>query len=203
MCLIYVCIFNSDYDKAIELETDEDSVRELKKKKQKAEVALKRSKRKDLYALLGVTQDASDAEIKSAYRKMALKWHPDRHTDKGEEEKKEAETKFKTIGEAYEILSNPEKKARYDEGIEIEDLDNPHATPGGHSGHGGGHGGVDPNVLFQMFMQQQMRGGGGGGGMRGGHQHQHHHGHGHRHGHFQGHHQGHYGGGFDEEDEYY
>ena len=196
-----------DYEKAIELENDEDSVRELKKKKQKAEVALKRSKRKDLYAILGVAQDASDSEIKSAYRKMALKWHPDRHTDKGEEEKKEAETKFKTIGEAYEILSNAEKKARYDEGIEIEDLDNPHASPGGGGGGfggGGGHGGVDPNVLFQMFMQQQMGGGMRGGGMRGGHPgyggHQHH---GHHHGHRQGHH-GHYGhqGGYDEDDYY-
>lgn len=142
----------------MELETDEESMRDLKKKKQKAEVALKRSKRKDLYKILGVTQDATDAQIKTAYRKMALKWHPDRHTDKGEEEKKQAETTFKTIGEAYEVLSNPEKKARYDEGVEVEDLDNPHAGAGG----GGHHHGMDPNDLFRMFMQQQRGGGGGG-----------------------------------------
>ena len=45
---------------------------------------------------------------------------------------------------------------RYDEGVELEDIDNPHAGAGGHHGHGhGGMGGIDPNILFQMFMQQQ------------------------------------------------
>jgi DnaJ homolog subfamily C member 7 len=124
---------------------------------------LKRSKRKDLYAVLGVSQQADESEIKTAYKKGALKYHPDRHCSKSTEEQKEAELMFKSIGEAYEILSNPEKKARYDEGVEIEDLDNPHAGHGG-----GGHGGIDPNILFQMYMQQQMGGGGGRGGGGGG-----------------------------------
>ena len=62
-----------------------------------------------------------------------------------------------SIGEAYEVLSNPEKKAQYDSGVELEDLDNPHAGhEHEHGGHGHGHGGIDPNVLFHMFMQQQQ-----------------------------------------------
>lgn len=68
------------------------------------------------------------------------------------------------------MLSDPTKKQRYDDGVEEQDLDNPHAQPGG--GHGGmqghgGMGGIDPEMLFQMFMQQQG-GGGVGGGMGGG-----------------------------------
>jgi DnaJ family protein C protein 7 len=164
-------------------------VKEIKLKIKKAKVSLKRSKRKDLYAILGVGQDASESEIKSAYRKAALKYHPDRHTNKSDEEKAEAEAMFKSIGEAYEILSNPEKKARYDSGVELEDMDNPHAggfggggyddddddcggghSHGGYGGHhrgghggGGGPGGIDPR-LFHMFMQQQQGGHGGFGG---------------------------------------
>ena len=62
-----------------------------------------------------------------------------------------------SIGQAYEVLSNPEKKAQYDQGVEVEDLDNPHAGHDHSHGHGGGHGGIDPNILFHMFMQQQGR----------------------------------------------
>lgn len=56
------------------------------------------------------------------------------------------------------MLSNPEKKAQYDQGVELEDLDNPHASGDDDYGHGyrHGHGGVDPNIIFQMFMQQQQ-----------------------------------------------
>lgn len=144
------------------MESDEDAVRELNQKIKKAKVALKRSKRKDLYAILGVAQDATEGEIKTAYRKMALKYHPDRHSSKTDEEKTAAENMFKGVNEAYEILSNAETRARYDSGVEVEDMENPHAGGGG---HGHGHGGVDPSMLFHMFMQQQQ---GGGGGRRGG-----------------------------------
>ena len=61
------------------------------------------------------------------------------------------------------MLSDAEKKKKYDLGVDVEDLDNPHATGGGH--HGGGAGGMDPDILFQMFAQQGM--GGGGRGRRG------------------------------------
>lgn len=65
--------------------------------------------KRDYYEILGVTRSASEAELKSAYRKLALKWHPDRNKEPG------AEAKFKEINEAYEVLSNSDKKAKYDQ----------------------------------------------------------------------------------------
>lgn len=64
---------------------------------------------RDFYDILGVTKSATAAEIKSAYRKLALKWHPDRNKEK------DASEKFKEINEAYEVLSSPEKKSKYDQ----------------------------------------------------------------------------------------
>jgi curved DNA-binding protein len=66
----------------------------------------------DYYKVLGVERTASPEEIKKAYRALALKWHPDRHPEKKREE---AEREFKRVGEAYEVLSDPEKRARYDQ----------------------------------------------------------------------------------------
>jgi len=65
----------------------------------------------DYYEVLGVERDADEGSIKKAYRKLALKWHPDRH-EGGEQER--AEAKFKRISEAYEVLSDPEKRKKYD-----------------------------------------------------------------------------------------
>ncbi len=65
---------------------------------------------KDYYAILGVSPDASEDEIKRAFRKLALKYHPDRNPGD-----KKAEEKFKEINEAYQVLSDPEKRARYDQ----------------------------------------------------------------------------------------
>ena len=74
---------------------------------------------KNLYDILGIPKDASKADIKKAYKKLSLKWHPDKHVNDTAEKQKEAEEKFKEISEAYSILSNESKRAEYD---------NPHDT---------------------------------------------------------------------------
>jgi len=66
---------------------------------------------KDYYSILGISRDADEEAIKSAYKKQALKWHPDRNLDK----KEEAEKKFKELAEAYEVLSDKQKRTIYDQ----------------------------------------------------------------------------------------
>ena len=63
----------------------------------------------DFYAVLGVPRDASDDDIKKAYRRLAMQWHPDRNAGA-----KEAEEKFKTITAAYDVLRDPQKRAAFD-----------------------------------------------------------------------------------------
>lgn len=108
-----------DYEKACKM----DKSRENKRLLSEAKLALKKSKRKDYYKILGVDKNASEDEIKKAYRKRALVHHPDRHASATEIEKKQQEKKFKELGEAYGILSDPKKKARYDSGHDIDDYD--------------------------------------------------------------------------------
>ena len=70
---------------------------------------------RDYYAILGVAKDADDDQLKKAYRKLALKYHPDRHSSKTEKEKEAATEKFKEISEAYDVLSDKEKRQIYDQ----------------------------------------------------------------------------------------
>jgi len=121
--------------------------RESKQRLRDANIKLKMSKRKDYYKILACSKAANMDEIKKAYKKAALKHHPDRHSHGTEEEKATAEKQFKEVGEAYAVLSDPKKKIRYDNG---EDLDDP---------MGGMHHDVDPTQIFQTFF-----GGAGGGG---------------------------------------
>ena len=99
--------------------------------------------KEDYYKILGVDKSASESEIKKAYRKSAIKYHPDKNPDD-----KEAEAKFKEAAEAYEILSDDEKRAAYDRG---EDVLN-------QNGGGGQQQGFNP---FQHFQHFQHQGGGG------------------------------------------
>jgi len=105
--------------------------------------------KRDFYDILGVAKNASAEEIKKAYRKLAIKYHPDKNPDD-----KAAEDKFKEAAEAYEVLSNPEKKQRYDQ--------YGHAGVGGAAGGGGGYGGGGMNMddIFSQFGD--IFGGGGG-----------------------------------------
>ena len=73
------------------------------------------AQKRDYYEVLGVSKTASADEIKSAYRKLALKWHPDRWVNGSEQEKKTAEENFKEAAEAYSVLSDQEKRSRYDQ----------------------------------------------------------------------------------------
>jgi molecular chaperone DnaJ len=88
--------------------------------------------KRDYYDILGVARGASEQEIKSAYRKLALQYHPDRNPGNGE-----AEEKFKEAAEAYSVLSDAQKRANYDRFG--------HAGVG--SAAGAGFGGFDPNVF--------------------------------------------------------
>ncbi len=107
--------------------------------------------KRDFYDILGVTKNASAEEIKKAYRKLAIKYHPDKNPDD-----KAAEDKFKEAAEAYEVLSNAEKKQRYDQ--------YGHAGVGSAAGGGGGYGGGGMNMedIFSQFGD--IFGGSGGGG---------------------------------------
>lgn len=91
--------------------------------------------KRDYYDILGLSKGASADEIKKAYRKLAIKYHPDKNPDD-----KEAEEKFKEAAEAYEVLSNADKKARYDQF--------------GHAGMGGGQGGFGGGMSMDDIFSQ-------------------------------------------------
>ncbi|KAH8550826.1 hypothetical protein BGW37DRAFT_60304 [Umbelopsis sp. PMI_123] len=145
---------------------------------------------KDYYKILGVSKDADDETIKKAYRKQALKWHPDRNKDNNETSKQ----KFQEVGEAFEVLSDKDKRTIYDQYGEegLKGGPPPNAGQGGAGGFPGGFGGFpggaggpggatftftsggprggyapsDADDIFKHFFAS-FGGGGGGGGMGG------------------------------------
>ncbi|KAF0706217.1 hypothetical protein AaE_014229, partial [Aphanomyces astaci] len=112
-----------EYETASKL-VGEDQQRQYAQYIRDTKLLIKKAKRKDYYKILDIGQNAGEADIKKAYRKSALKYHPDRHANKTEEEQKQAEIDFKDVGEAYAVLSDPQKKQRYDSGVDLEDMDN-------------------------------------------------------------------------------
>lgn len=100
--------------------------------------------KRDYYEVLGVSKDATPEQLKKAYRTLAVKYHPDRNPDN-----KEAEEKFKEAAEAYEVLSNPEKRQKYDQfGHNM----GPQGFPGGGAGsYGFSSGGMSMDDIFSMF----------------------------------------------------
>ncbi|KAK9124301.1 hypothetical protein Sjap_013903 [Stephania japonica] len=119
----------------------------------RAEKSLKMSQRKDWYKILGVHKTASVAEIKRAYKKLALQWHPDKNVGNREE----AEAKFREIAAAYEVLGDDDKRVRYDRGEDIEDM-----------GMGSGGGGFNPFGRGEQQFTFHFEGGFPGGGFPGG-----------------------------------
>ncbi|PPQ76436.1 hypothetical protein CVT24_013314 [Panaeolus cyanescens] len=144
----------------------DNDVRNLKSELKKAEAALKRSKTKDYYKILGVSRECNEADIKKAYRRESLKHHPDKGGD---------EEKFKLVVEAHAVLSDPQRRERYDMGEDEDGMND--GGMGGMGGFGGGMSAMDLEEIFAQFGGGGPRfggghfGGGGFGGGRRGHSH--------------------------------
>jgi len=114
--------------------------------------------KRDYYEVLGVQRNATEAELKKAFKRLAMKFHPDRNQGDSE-----AENKFKEAKEAYDILADPQKRAAYDQfghaGVE---------GAAGMGGGGGGFGGASFSDIFGDVFGDIFGGGGGGGGRQGG-----------------------------------
>ncbi len=107
---------------------------------------------KDYYATLGVSKTATDKELKQAFRKLARKHHPDVNPND-----KSAESKFKEVNEAYEVLGDPEKRKKYDElGANWRAYEQAGAYPGA-GAPGGGFGGFHPGAGVHTMSEEEMR----------------------------------------------
>ena len=120
---------------------------------QKAQMLLRRSNQKDYYKVLGISRDADERTIKRAYRQLTKQHHPDKAASQGVS-KAAAEKKMASINEAYEVLSDPELRARFDNGDDPNDPESQRGNPFQGSPFGGGQqfffqqGGGGPHVKF-------------------------------------------------------
>ena len=132
----------NDFQKAKELDPNNKDAENLMKE---AINNNDRARNRDYYKILGVDKNASSDEIKKAYRKMALKYHPDRNSE-SEESKTIAQRKFQDINDAYAVLSDPKKKQMFDMGCDPLNPENA-SGPGG----GGMSVNIDLNDILNMF----------------------------------------------------
>lgn len=102
---------------------------------------------KDYYKILGVERNADQDTIRKAYRRLAAKYHPDRNKEK------DAEERFKEVNEANEVLSDPEKRQRYDTLGSNWQAGDQFRTPPNWGGMGGGAGGIDPSFFEDLARQ--------------------------------------------------
>ena len=110
-----------DCEKVVQLDRTHENQATLKEAKRLEKL----SKRKDYYKILGIERSASQDQIKQAYRKGALRHHPDRHVSAEPEVREKEESLFKDVSEAYSVLSDPKKKNRYDSGQDLDELEMP------------------------------------------------------------------------------
>ena len=131
-----------DYETVMRVEPNQNNKANLSEAKRLQKIA----KRKDYYKILCVGMNATDDEIKRAYRKKAVMHHPDKHASDTEARQMAEEQLFKEVGEAYSVLSDPKKRARYDRGEDIEDLGCE----------------IDPSQIFQNLFSMGGKGAPGG-----------------------------------------
>ena len=148
----------SDLSKAKELDPRNTKIDGyMNEANQKSEKARNR----DYYQILGINRNATQADIKKAYRKLALKYHPDRNSE-SEQTKKVAQRKFQDVSDAYSVLSDPKKKEMFDQGV---DPLNPETASGAEPAGPDGpkmnmhFSGGDPDEIFKMFFGGNNGGG--------------------------------------------
>eukprot|EP00898_Chlorokybus_atmophyticus_P007969 jgi/Chlat1/8173/Chrsp76S07619 len=129
-----------DYDKVKQLDPSTPNISQMLKD---AQLALKKSKRVDYYKILEIDKTATDADIKKAYRKQALRWHPDKQSANNKEtndtdDQEKADKMFKLIGEANAVLSDPAKRRKFDAGYSLEEIENGGGMDDMFGGFGGG-----------------------------------------------------------------